>query len=533
MLSTPGAEAVGADSAPPKPTLRFALPEMPPAAHLASYPELAWLVYICDHHVPRRVVPSPPIRSSLGTWIRHSVASVASLDTSLMHEEWAVRPVGPYRDGGVRFLPGFTVHGLAFGTAPKTPSPCEALWKSVPVVRRLLQELDLHDDRVMYDVNRSIRAVMDRPDVREELLCRFLAPAGYTPWPDVCDPLALSITDCEAFHLYLFAESELPVASHVYLTGAHRLDKRIPRLSRAVARAYSKVLARIRMQPDGVPDVPASWTVEGPGGHHQVTMSSPYVPGYVSTFRAWAPQPNDENADMYGSEIQRLERELFIAGIWRFLQRGDVVVNAANANCYLFNGEVFTSLSTHHDPIGHLPSFINMFLFPITYYDWIVPSTYMPVMYLDILPWRQQLVSSLQLVRDNIDTIGSNGQVYRIAKWVYRARMTIDVPQESTASGFAESPYDAHFSWNGTVVFEVEGTSEHVYDFLQRCTSPNESPDLSHTFLDSVLNRTNHSVQVPTLPEPQNGLAMLPTYPWRLLRHRSHPGSYLFSPVQS
>ena len=534
MLSTPGAEAAaGADSAPPKPTLRFALPEMPPAAHLGSYPELAWLAYICDHHMPRRVVPSPPIRSSLGTWIRHSVASVASLDTSLMHEEWAVRPVGPYRDGGVRFLPGFTVHGLAFGTAPKTPSSCETLWKSVPVVRRLLQELDLHDVRVMYDVNRSIHAIMDRPDVREELLCRFLAPAGYTPWPDVCDPLALSITDCEAFHLYLFAESELPVASHVYLTGAHRLDKRIPRLSRAVARAYSKVLARIRMQPDGVPDVPASWTVEGPGGHHQVTMSSPYVPGYVSTFRAWAPQPTDENADMYGSEIQRLERELFIAGIWRFLQRGDVVVNAANANCYLFNGEVFTSLSTRHDPIGHLPPFINMFLFPITYYDWIVPSTYMPVMYLDILPWRQQLVSSLQLVRDNIDTIGSNGQVYRIAKWVYRARMTIDVPQDSTASGFAESPYDAHFSWNGTVVFEVEGTSEHVYNFLQRCTSPNESPDLSHTFLDSVLNRTNHSVQVPRLPEPQNGLAMLPTYPWRLLRHRSHPGSYLFSPVQS
>ena len=118
---------------------------------------------------------------------------------------------------------------------------------------------------------------------------------------------------------------------------------------------------------------------------------------------------------MYGSEIQRLERELFIAGIWRFLQRGDVVVNAANANCYLFNGEVFTSLSTRHDPIGHLPPFINMFLFPITYYDWIVPSTYMPVMYLDILPWRQQLVSSLQLVRDNIDTIGSNGQVYRLS----------------------------------------------------------------------------------------------------------------------
>lgn len=332
--------------------------------------------------------------------------------------------------------------------------------------------------------------------------------------------------------MYMYTEMELPVASHAYLTDMHRLDRRLPRLARSTARAYSRVLARIRLQPQGVPDVPASWTIRGPDGTpHDVGMSSPFVPGYVSTFRAWVPctdDDGDDDDDAWGAEIQRLERELFLAGMWRFLQRGDVVVNATNAHRFLFHGDAFAPLDTRFDAAGHLPPFINALLFPTTYYDWILPPTDTPTLFLDVLPWRADIVSSLHLTRDHVEVVRPHGPVYRVAKWLYRAAFTIDVPPESiAASGFIESAHDAHASWNGRIVLETEGTTEHVYELLRRLVSPADAPDLLSLLLEAVVQGTNHALDLPPPPPADT----LPTYPWRLDRRRSQPGCHWITPV--
>lgn len=496
-----------------KPALRFTETRAP-SSELRGlpHPDLVWLTSLIQHRLPQPLeqAPAPQPRQTLGTWIRHSMASVATFETA--------EPSS-----------GFAAHGTARLEQPRASASCLALFEHAPIVHRLLASLDLRDVRVLYDVSKSMRYMISRPDVHERLLCRFLGPAGYVPWPDFDDPVPLTLHDCEAFHMYMYTELELPVASHAYLTDMHHLDRRIPRLARSTARAYSRVLARIRMQPQGVPDVPESWTILGPdGAPHEVGMSSPFVPGYVSTFRAWVPCTDDEADEVWGSEIQRLERELFIAGIWRYLQRGDVVVNATNAHRFVFHGDAFAPLDTRYDAAGHLPPFINALLFPTTYYDWILPQTYTPTMYLDVLPWRNDIVKSLHLTRDNVEVMSPQGPMYRVAKWLYRASLTIDVPPESiAASGFIESAHDAHASWNGRIVIETEGTTEHVCELLRRLVSPADAPDLLSVMLESIVQGTNHALDVPALPKA----ATRPTYPWRFDRRRSQPGCHWITPA--
>ena len=496
-----------------QPALRFRETRVPSSElRGVPHPDLVWLTYLIQHRLPQPLehAPARPPRHALGAWIRQSMASVATFETA--------EPSA-----------GFAALGTARADQPQAAASFLALWEHAPVVHRVLASLDLRDVRVLYDVARPIRFMISRPDVHERLLCRFLGPAGYVPWPDLDDPLPLTLHDCEAFHMYMYTEMELPVASHAYLTDMHRLDRRIPRLARSTARAYSRVLARIRLQPQGVPDVPESWTIRGPDGTpHDVGMSSPFVPGYVSTFRAWVPCTADDDDGVWGAEIQRLERELFLAGMWRFLQRGDVVVNATNAHRFLFHGDAFAPLDTRFDAAGHLPPFINALLFPTTYYDWILPPTDTPTLFLDVLPWRNDIVSSLHLTRDHVEVVRPHGPVYRVAKWLYRATFTIDVPPESVAaSGFIESAHDAHASWNGRIVLETEGTTEHVCELLRRLVSPADAPELLALLLESIVQGTNHALDLPPLPPT----ATLPTYPWRLDRRRSQPGCHWITPV--
>lgn len=497
-----------------QPALRFHETRAPSSElRGVPHPDLAWLTYLIQHRLPQPLehAPARTPRQALGAWIRQSMASVATFETA--------EPSA-----------GFAALGTARADAPQAVASFLALWEHAPVVHRILASLDLRDVRVLYDVARPLRYMIARPDVHERLLCRFLGPAGYVPWPDLDDPLPLTLLDCEAFHMYMYTEMELPVASHAYLTDMHRLDRRLPRLARSTARAYSRVLARIRLQPQGVPDVPASWTIRGPDGTlHDVGMSSPFVPGYVSTFRAWVPcTDDDDDDDAWGAEIRRMERELFLAGMWRFLQRGDVVVNATNAHRFLFHGDAFAPLDTRFDAAGHLPPFINALLFPTTYYDWILPPTDTPTLFLDVLPWRADIVSSLHLTRDHVEVVRPHGPVYRVAKWLYRAAFTINVPPESiAASGFIESAHDAHASWNGRIVLETEGTTEHVCELLWRLVSPADAPDLLSLLLDSVVQGTNHALDLPPPPPADT----LPTYPWRLDRRRSQPGCHWITPV--
>lgn len=519
----------------------------------APPPSLRWLAYMMEHRVPASEPPPPPVvlpaapAKNRGS-VRYSMLSLHSTDMSAADDEWAVRPAGPYRDGGVRFLPGFTVHGLADPTYRWTRTRfvpaslnksgrdelvevnelSELVFSTPSALRAIVAHLDLRDLRALHDVSRTMRrTVLDRA-VHESVLERFLAHTGYRTWsdgPDSVDPLPLTLADCEAYIMYEHMASELAAAGHAYLAANHRLDKRLARLARAGTRAHSKLLARVRMQPAGMAARPLARMSLGPSGMERLEVPALATPGHVATFRAWAPVPLDDS-ELFGSELQRMERELFIAGIWRFLQRGDVVVNTASHARYIFNGEGFEPLYNAATARAELPPCINALLFPPTYYEYELPPQRAVRMYIDVRPWRDEIMAALQLVRDYVDVVGANKQTYRVAKWVYRSAFHPDMPTEDVPE-FLESGYEAHAGWNGTVVVEVEGTSEHVAALIQRCSYAGDPPELAPALLNAVLDGTNSTFEMP--PPPEDDSVDAATFAWDLQRHRSEPGLVWFS----
>ena len=540
------------------PSLRFADPgphRLSDSQGVRPHPELPWFNAVVDEGVPRTgPVDTPVAAESAMSYLARSsvhgiygvlrsaadaVQSAGSLDHSVAgDEDWMVRPAGPYRDGAVKYFPGYCIHGLAdtekFVEAETGESDGERVFAASPyIVDAIVAALDFGDIRRLAETSRSLRRTLTGGAALTVVLERFLGPAGYVAWPDAADPLPLTLYDCEAFLLYSILKDEYRAVGQAYLTEGHRLDRRIPRLARTSLRAYSKVLARVRMAPDAstptgrAPAWDGVLTLPSAEGLRRVAIHCPYTPGRVSLFKVWAPE-DKSTSEVYSTELQRTERELFIAGIWRFLHRGDMALNLAkvdqyNDGRYIFNGEGFVPLASKHDPIGHLPSFLNLLLYPPTYYHGVVRySGNSPVLYLDLLPWRAEIVHSMQLVRDNVETLGANGQLYRVSKWLYRAALTIDVPPSDTPE-YEESPYDAHHGWNGTLVLEAEGTSEHARGILRRCVGPREPDSLLAAMLDSVMAGRNAAIDVPVVQPYEEGGAP-PTYPWVILRERSRAG---------
>ena len=530
------------------PLLRFADPPPPRGEADAAplpHPALPWFSVAAVHGVPQAAPPlvivaesgaAPalqPAASRLSTY--SALGSVHSLDYSVAgDEEWVVRPVGPYRDGGVRYFPGYTVHGLVDATAPAAAARAdlgEQVLALGAVREALVRTLGVSDVRRLAETSRALRAAYAGAESTAALLTRYLGPLGWRASEP--DPLPLTLHDCEAFVLATVVEEEYLVAAREYLRAGHQLDRRIPRVARATLRARAKVLARLRLgEADAAPVAAGAQdgtlVLAAPNGAmRRARLEAPFTPGRVSLFRVWAPE-DEHTADAYSTELQRTERELFIAGIWRFLQRGDMALNVAkpdqfNDGRYIFNGEGFVPLSTTFDPIGHLPPFLNMLLYPPQYYHGVVRySRNAPVVYLDLLPWRTQLVRSIQLVRDNVETLGANSQLYRVAKWLYRAMITIDMPP-TDAPSYLESPYDAHHGWNGTLVLEAEGTSEQARVLLSRCVAPREPDALLASMLDAVMKGTSESLAVPDV-QPYEEVGAPPTYPWSILRERSRAG---------
>ncbi|WFD19209.1 hypothetical protein MCAP1_001432 [Malassezia caprae] len=520
----------------PQQRLRFTVPAPARDESVRAHPALPWLSHIMEVHVPRTVAPPSASASNLAAVdvavhavgavahrLRASMLSMHSLDSAMPDEAWAVRPVGAYRNGGVRYLPGFTVHGLAEAPRPPQAVRGELLLTAMPLafVQQLLMHLDFGDIRALYDVSASVRKVLQQPEVHETVLRRFLGPFGYVSGASGdtgAVALPLSLLDVEGFLMYVYGGDELYPAAHIYLTSAHQLDRRLPRLARAMVRSYNRVLAHVRLQAPSASS--GAWEVQGPDGVHAVQVSSLVTPGLVSMFQAWAPAwPS--GAPWVASQVQRVERELFVSGVWRLLRKGDMALNMATDERFVFDGYALVPLATEFDAQGHLPACINALRYAPTYFDPVLPPTATPAMYMNVSPWRDEIVTSLQLVRDNIERTGANRQLYRISKWVYRAAFTVSVPAEDTPD-FIASAFEAHAGWNGTVVIDVESTAEHVARFLERCRCPGDPASWVTDVLAHVLESTNSMLDVPRPTSEEHGAQTL--HPFYLLRERSGAG---------
>ncbi|WFD27122.1 hypothetical protein MNAN1_002118 [Malassezia nana] len=517
--------------------LRFDAPKPVREESIHAHPALPWMTWMIEEHVPRARAPAtsapqaPVVKneavSHVTRSVRASLLSMHSLDSAIPDEGWVVRPAGPYRHSGICYLPGYTVHGLAEPMQrPTTTGELLFTITQRKFVQELLWNLDFCDIRALYDVSRGVRRMLQDPDVLDTVLRRFLGPIGYTHGasesPSALTAPTLTLLHAEGFLMYLYGGDELFPAAHAYLTGAYHLDRRIPRLARTMTRSYNRVLAHVRMQTPKATG--ATWEVYGPGGMHALQLSSLVLPGVVSMFQAWAP-----TSPGWAPEVQRVERELFVSGVWRCLCKGDVAINMATGSRFLFDGEAFEPLATQYDLQGHLPAWINVLQYPPTYFDPVLPPHNMPAMYMDIRPWRDQIIPSLQLVRDNIERTGANRQLYRISKWVYRAVFTVEELHPSTPDAIP-SASEAHPAWNGTVTIDVESTAEYVARFLERCRAPSDPDTWVADVLAHVLQGTNATLPVsrpPLAQDPEDGAL----HPYYKLRDRCQPGLGWFLPA--
>lgn len=276
----------------------------------------------------------------------------------------------------------------------------------------------------------------------------------------------------------------------------------------------------------------------------QYNIASPLRSGKAPVQRVWAPMV--DASYMSDDDIARMERELFLAGVWPFLRRGDIVSNLAvpdeaNHGKMIFDGQYLRDLAVTFDPIGHLPSWLNLFLYsPGFYHNIIRASTPSPVVYLDILPWREQIVSSLRLVQDHVETITPTGARYRIGKWVYRSSAIVKAGQIISDEGVQCTDE----GWEGQIVFETDGIQEHAKDFIARCAGPRATPQAKATLLAAVLGgeegnphtvAANRKGSEAILKNPAvrdaEGKRVPACTPFAVLRERSRPGLIWLRPV--
>lgn len=176
------------------------------------------------------------------------------------------------------------------------------------------------------------------------------------------------------------------------------------------------------------------------------------------------------------------------------------------------------------DPCGHLPSWLNSLLYPPSHFhNIILSSSTHPVLFLDMLPFRSQIMATLRLLQDNVE-MGN----YRVNKWLYRATVNVTAGQIVSNEGL-ESVDE---SWHGRLVIEAEGTSEAAKELIGRCAGPAATPQQKQQLLAAV---TEGNGDASALLKPQiigpGGTRLESTTPWTVLRERSKPGLIYISPV--
>ncbi|CBQ71965.1 conserved hypothetical protein [Sporisorium reilianum SRZ2] len=520
------------------------------------------------------IVPSTSLLSATFASSEGDEDEEGDVDGQLGDDE-IVQPQGPYREGGITYGRGWCAHGLAdpsltidhrrYVRVPRAAAAQadtdasadaaatrdfdevmysdlgELIWSATTpdVIARLISHLDYADVKALRQTSQSIRFTLGQLAGREIVLARFLSCVGYEAWTPTevdgklvdKDPYPLSFSDCEAFLLSFDLMPEYALVGAEYARAPHKMDPRYPRLARATTRAYNRVLTRLRMQPHFRVPSPS----QQQRGEVTQAIKSPWKPGRAGFFRAWVPS-QEAGGWLSDTELARCERELFIAGVLPHLQKGDVVWDCAvgderNEGKYIFDGRYLRDLSFMFDRAGHLPSWLNAFQYAPSYYHNIVRSSdaAQPVVYLDVLPWRDQIVASMRLVQDQVETFAPHGARYRISKWLYRAVVTV-VPG-TIISDEGVAVVDA--GWHGKIVIETEGTAEHAKELISRCAGPAESAHIKARLLASVMD-ADASMRVPKAPAPtrdEQGKRVETTSPWAIVRARSRPGLIWVRPM--
>lgn len=328
--------------------------------------------------------------------------------------------------------------------------------------------------------------------------------------------IEITMRDLEAFKAGgEFTTSEFAMFARHFLEGMLPLPTH--RMIKASTMAWNKIVLRVRANPHrpsphSIPS--ATLTVNqyrspshsrapsprSPRGPSPSPVTAICKPGRAPLLRVWVPAKSNWMDD---AEVVECEREIFRAGVWSHLKRGDVVWNVAigdfaNEGKLLFDGKYLRDLSYVYEPVGHLPSWINMLAFSPSYFHNVISSTNPnPLVFLLLISFAATIRQGLSLCQDKMEITSSQGK-HMVKKFVYRTSFKLSQGMIISPMGGGRGPPGeitvVADEWLGMVVIETEGTTEHANFLMNRVQNQNPTP-------------------------------------WRILRDRSRPGKLWIRPV--
>ncbi|POW21979.1 hypothetical protein PSHT_01707 [Puccinia striiformis] len=368
------------------------------------------------------------------------------------------------------------------------------------IFRKIICHLDYLDFFSLSQISHEFQEELeDDPRLREIILKRYLSVFGYRSLSAQFrtghgqrELVTISLKDLANFNAGLEFESLELIAYAKQALNPKGLDYRTAKMIRSSNRAHNKLVAYLRAIEELDP-VPVSQHRSAAAHRHAGNVI--YRSGKAALFKVWVPCADHW---MSNEELAECERELWRSQVWSYLKKGDVCWNLAigdfgNEGKLLFDGRFLRDLNFEFDEVGHLPvgqflsssftrhSWLNMLDFSPSYFHKIISSsTTSPIFYLDLSSFKEEIRKSLRLSEDKIEVASPQAR-YRVQRWVYRS--VIKIPRGK---------------WEGYVVIEVEGTSEHANDLLKRCCVHSDGSVSPKSFTSTTNRLAAPSLKVET-----------------------------------
>jgi len=231
---------------------------------------------------------------------------------------------------------------------------------------------------------------------------------------------------------------------------------------------------------------------------------------------------------MNDDEVIQCEREMWRSGVWQMVRKGDVVWNVAagdfgNEGKLISDSKFLRDLAFVYDAVGHVPPWLNAMAYSPGYWHNVVASSAPnPVVYLDLSPFLNQVQQTMALCKDSVEVASPQGR-YRVQRYVYRAAVALRAQAIIGQSGDGGSGPGGievvHPNWEGQLVIETEGTSEHAQDLISRCTPIRNNTKFSNNRGTKLAAGLGHQTNQASLQ------------PFRVLRERSRPGKLFIRPI--
>ncbi|WWC72674.1 uncharacterized protein I206_106638 [Kwoniella pini CBS 10737] len=189
----------------------------------------------------------------------------------------------------------------------------------------------------------------------------------------------------------------------------------------------------------------------------------PYTVGRAPILRVFVPLsdsvqrwPSAEGAAIAVKELEK-------CGAMRRMKLGDLVVNTAirqpktteHVLVFVpFVRHLLIPLDYSFSPTGHLPSYVNGFEIPPSFYYPFLPTP--QILYLDLAPFARQALQSIRLAYDRRDVTTASGARLSAKRYLHVAGFEIG-PEDRVAP-----------EWHGMVSLETEGTAEAKHDLEKR-----------------------------------------------------------------